>query len=335
MALKPALLIPLVAFEAAARHQNFARAATELHLTASAISHHVRQLEARLGAPLFVRHARGVTLTAAGQQLANASTGAFEDLALSLAHVRSGDDEARRTVHVTTLHSFAVAWLIPRLPAFHARHPDVHINLETETALSRFDDGGPDFGIRFGGGDWPELDKHHLLGDALRVLASPARVPNHATMTVDAVLDLPLIGDFSRQGWPDWCRNAGLSRDRLVPHLQARDSIEAIAAAVAGVGAVLTRESVARPWLDSGALVPLPGPVLPSRWSYYLVKPKGRRLKPAAQAFSDWLLGQAAQAAVSPTLAGGVAAPTRRVVGARRGASSLSAAAKARPAPKR
>lgn len=310
MALKPALLVPLVAFEAAARHQNFARAGAELHLTASAISHHVRQLEARLGAPLFVRHARGVTLTAAGQQLANASTAAFEDLALSLATLRSGDDEARRTVHVTTLHSFAVAWLIPRLPAFHAQRPDVHLNLETETALSRFDEGGPDFGIRFGGGDWPELDKHHLLGDTLRVLASPLRVPDHATLPVDAVLDLPLIGDFSRQGWPDWCRHAGLSRDRLVPHFHARDSVEALAAAVAGVGAVLTRESVARPWLDSGALVPLPGPVLVSRWSYYLVTPKGRRLKPAAQAFRDWLLAEAAQAAVSPTLAGRAAAVT-------------------------
>lgn len=63
MALKPALLIPLVAFEAAARHQNFARAGKELHLTASAISHHVRQLEARLGAALFVRHARGARCT--------------------------------------------------------------------------------------------------------------------------------------------------------------------------------------------------------------------------------------------------------------------------------
>ncbi|MGL6291434.1 MAG: LysR substrate-binding domain-containing protein [Silanimonas sp.] len=334
MPVKSALLIPLLAFEAAARHQNFARAGEELHLTASAISHHVRALEARLGTALFARHARGVTLTAAGMRLANASTQAFEDLAASLDGLRD-DDDSRDEIHLTTLHSFATAWLIPRLPDFHAQHPGLRMKIETETALSRFDEGGPELGIRFGNGEWPELEKRFVLGDALRVVASPARVPTHATMAVGAVLDLPLIGDFSRQGWPDWCRAAGLSRDALQPRLHMRDTVEAIAAAVAGLGALLTRVSIVTPWLDSGALVTLPGPVLPSRWSYYLVKPKGRRLKPAAQAFSDWLLGQASTATAASMLAGNTAASSRSAGASRRGASSLSAAAKARPAPKR
>lgn len=313
MPVKSALLIPLLAFEAAARHQNFARAGEELHLTASATSHHVRALEARLGATLFARHARGVTLTAAGMRLANASTQAFEDLAATLDGLREGDD-ARDEIHLTTLHSFATAWLIPRLPDFHARHPGLRLKLETETALSRFDEGGPELGIRFGNGDWPELEKRLVLGDVLRVVASPTAVPKHASMPVEAVLDLPLIGDFSRQGWPDWCRAAGLAREAMQPRLHMRDTVEAIAAAVAGLGALLTRESVARPWLDSGALVPLPGPVLPSRWSYYLVKPKGRRLKPAAHAFADWLMAQAGELATAPTIAGlsAKARPARR-----------------------
>lgn len=246
-------------------------------------------------------------------RLANASTQAFEDLAASLDGLREGDD-ARDEIHLTTLHSFAVAWLVPRLPDFHARHPGLRLKLETETALSRFDEGGPDLGIRFGNGDWAELEKRFVLADSLRVVASPSRVPKHATMAVEEVLALPLIGDFSRQGWPDWCRAAGLSREALQPRLHVRDTVEAIAAAVAGLGVLLTRESVARPWLDSGALVSLPGPVLPSRWSYYLVKPKGRRLKPAAQAFADWLLAQAGEVAMAPTLAGftAKARPARR-----------------------
>lgn len=303
MPMKSSLLVPLLAFEAAARHQNFARAGAELHLTASAISHHVRLLEARLGAALFARHARGVTLTIAGQQLANASTRAFEDLAATLDGLHDVG-AARDEIRLTTIHSFAVAWLIPRLHDFHARHPALRLVLETDGALSRFEDGGPDLGVRFGGGEAPELEQQLLLHDGLRVVVSPRLAPRPQSMTAEAISRLPLIGDFSRQGWPDWFRAAKL-RCALPPtRLHTRDTVEAIAAAVAGMGALLTRESIAQPWLASGALVPLPGPVLVSRWSYYVVRPKGRRLKAAAQVFHDWLLTRARDVAPKATLAG-------------------------------
>jgi LysR family transcriptional regulator, glycine cleavage system transcriptional activator len=90
MALRADWLPALAAFESAARHQNFAHAAEELHLTASAVSHHVRKLESRLGVALFRRHARGVTLTPEGRQLADASSNALSDLAAVLGGLRSG-----------------------------------------------------------------------------------------------------------------------------------------------------------------------------------------------------------------------------------------------------
>lgn len=123
MQLRPSLLPSLGVFAAAARHQNLAHAAEELHLTASAVSHHVRKLESLLGVSLFQRHARGVTLTAEGRQLADAATAALADVAAVAGSLHPQGDVV--PLRVTTLHSLAYCWLIPRLPRFCLAHPQV------------------------------------------------------------------------------------------------------------------------------------------------------------------------------------------------------------------
>jgi DNA-binding transcriptional LysR family regulator len=122
MSLRPEFLSALAAFESAARHQNFAHAAEELHLTASAVSHHVRKLESRLGVSLFQRHARGVSLTAEGRQLADSASSAMADMEAVLGGLRAGEDDAQR-LRISTLHSLLYTWLMPRLPRFLAMHP--------------------------------------------------------------------------------------------------------------------------------------------------------------------------------------------------------------------
>jgi len=117
MVLRPDWLPALSAFESAARHQNFAHAAEELNLTASAVSHHVRKLEARLGVALFQRHARGVTLTVEGRRLADASGSALADMEGTLRSLRMDRDEDHK-VRITTLHSLTYTWLTPRLAEF-------------------------------------------------------------------------------------------------------------------------------------------------------------------------------------------------------------------------
>ena len=112
MVLRPDWLPALSAFESAARHQNFAHAAEELSLTASAVSHHVRKLEARLGVSLFQRHARGVTLTAEGRQLADSASNALADMDGVLRGLRAGSGDGER-VRITTLHSLTHSWLLP------------------------------------------------------------------------------------------------------------------------------------------------------------------------------------------------------------------------------
>lgn len=282
-------LVPLTAFEAAARHQNFARAAEELHLTASAVSHHVRRLEQRLGMLLFQRHARGVTLTAEGRRLADAAGSAFADVAAALRGLRQ-EQKARPPLRITTLHSFAQCWLIPRLGGFRARHPDIRLRIETEAALTRFDDAGPDLGIRHGGGQWPGLRAQRLLDETLFAVASPGLVESRRVDSVAAVAALPLIADLSRQGWPDWLRAAGLGHLDAVEAMVFSDSTDAFRAAASGLGAALARERIVEPWLARGDLVRLPGPVLAGRFSYFLVQPEAVPPGEDARRFVDWLL---------------------------------------------
>ena len=135
MSLRPALLPALGVFAAAARHQNFSHAADELHLTASAVSHHVRKLEALLGVVLFQRHARGVKLTLEGRQLADAANAALGDIDAVASHLKLAGKTT--TLRITTLHSLAYCWLLPRLPRFCARHPHIRLHVDTGIALTR------------------------------------------------------------------------------------------------------------------------------------------------------------------------------------------------------
>lgn len=293
MGIRADWLSALAAFEAAARHQNFAHAGEELHLTASAVSHQVRKLEARLGMALFQRHARGVALTAAGRQLADAAGTALADLDSVLASLRAGRDQRQR-VRLTTLHSLAYTWLLPRLPEFARQHPEIALSVETDIGLARFDEGGPDLGIRHGPGQWPGLAAVKLMDDRLFPVAAPGFPELAQARTPADIARLPLIADHARQGWHDWFRAAGVHGARIEPRFSFTDSTDAMRAAAAGLGVALARLRIVQPYLDAGQLVQLPGPELPARWSYFIVYPAHRRLREPAQRFVDWVLSLAA-----------------------------------------
>lgn len=280
----------LGAFESAARHQNFAHAAEELHLTASAVSHHVRKLEAHLGVSLFQRHARGVALTPEGRLLADSTGNALADIDAVFATVRSARGSAR--VRIATLHSFAHSWLLPRLPHFVDNHPDIRISIDAEIALTRFDEGGPDLGIRHGLGHWPGLAAQHLLDEDLFPVIAPDYPGGDRITEPAGIAKLPLIADLARQGWLDWFRAAGVRRVQLAEMHTFSDSTDALQAAACGLGAALARSHIVTPWLVSGQLVRLPGPSLRARFAYYLIHPLHRRLSPPASKFAHWLINE-------------------------------------------
>lgn len=291
MSLRPSLLPALGVFAAAARHQNFAHAAEELHLTASAVSHHVRKLETSLGVSLFQRHARGVTLTGEGRLLADAAAAAVTDLEAVAATLGNTRDGGR--LRINTLHSFAYCWLLPRLPRFCAAHPQIRISIDAETALTRFDEGGPDLAIRHGPGHWQGLRAHHLMDDELFPVASPALPGIEGITEPKQIAALPLLSDNALQGWRDWFRAGGMRGLRLPDMHLFSDSTDVMRAAVYGIGAALARKHIAMPYLQRYELVRLPGHSLKTRFAYYAVHPAHRPLTANAAVFVDWLKHEA------------------------------------------
>ncbi len=288
MALRADWLPSLAAFEAAARHQNFAHAGEELHLSASAVSHHVRKLEAWLGVGLFTRHARGVTLTFEGRRLADTASSALADMDGVLRDVQVKTEE--RHVRISMLHSLNYAWLLPRLPGFATAHPDIRLSFDTNAALARFDKGGPDIAIRHGSGHWSGLTSMLLMNETLFPVAAPMLAGLQNACGAADIATMPLVTDLARQGWHDWFRAAGVHGAKLDERYRFSDTTEALDAAAVGLGIALARERIVAPYLADGRLVRLPGPSLLGQWSYYLVHPTHRSVRPATQAFIDWLM---------------------------------------------
>jgi LysR family glycine cleavage system transcriptional activator len=238
--LRPTALPAFGVFAVAARHQNFANAAEELGLTASAISHHVRGLEATLGVKLFQRHARGVVLTAEGRSLADAANAALSDIDAVAVTLNSGARNLAR-VQIATLHSFTYCWILPRLPRFVTSQPRIRLSFETSTAITRFDHTGPDVAVRYGAGSWPGLTAHHIMDEHL-FPAAPPTLPGLATV-VEAtdIQTLPLVTDLAQQSWRDWFRAAGVRAVHLPEMHSFTDSTDAMKAAIHGLGVILAR----------------------------------------------------------------------------------------------
>jgi LysR family transcriptional regulator, glycine cleavage system transcriptional activator len=292
MTLQPATLPAFGVFVVAARHQNFARAAEELGLTASAVSHHVRMLESALGIRLFQRHARGAHLTTEGRILADSVGAALSDIDATATSLRRAPRNVNR-LRVATLHSLNYCWILPRLRRFTESNPRVRLTFESGLALARFDASGPDLAIRHGAGYWPGLTAHHLMDEELFPAAAPNVAATCDLVDLAQIARLPLVTDLAFQGWPDWFRAAGVRGISLPDMHTFNDSTDALRASAAGLGAVLARSRLVGPYLSRGELVRLPGPALKARFAYYAVHPTHRRPSQAAAAFIQWLQHEA------------------------------------------
>jgi len=291
--LRPTSLPAFGVFAVAARHQNFANAAEELGLTASAVSHHVRGLEATLGVKLFQRHARGVVLTVEGRTLADAANAALSDIDAVAAALNNIAHNAGR-VRVAALHSLTNCWVLPRLPRFAAAHPRIRISFETGIAITRFDHTGPDIAIRHGAGSWPGLTAHFIMDEYLFPACAPNLKGLKQVASAADIASLPLVTDLAHQGWRDWFHAADVRGVHLPEMHSFTDSTDAMEAASLGFGVVLARSRIAEPYIRDGKLVRLPGPAVKARYGYFAVYPSHRRPTAAASSFLDWLRHEAA-----------------------------------------
>ena len=283
----------LQGFVTAARSGNLSRAADSLHLTVSALRHQIRGLEERLGRRLFVRSARGVQLTGDGRQLFERVAGHFDALEQALQPFGARHDDVL-TLSVTP--SMASAWLVPRLAGFLAAHPQVEINLQSESAMVDFQrDTAIDAALRIGQGAWPGVTAEHLFDEWVAPVASPALVERMGGLPAPEDLHRwPLLGDPDRDDlWNVWfARFGGAAPTRFVASFDDSEALHRGAAA--GVGVALGKLTRVRLLLESGQLLLLtPHQRLQTDYAHYLVFPSRSAGHLGLQAFRQWLHAQA------------------------------------------
>ena len=281
------------AFEAAARHQSFTRAAEELGMTQAAVSYQIKILEERVGTPLFARLARNVALTAAGQRLAPAVSEAFEIMQAAFANTAKGVDNV---LSMSVLPTIAAHWLVPRLGRFQMSHPQFAVQLDASHEVIDFGRDGFDVAIRSGRGDWPGLECHMLLPSHFAPLCSPRLLTDVRIEGPADILKLPLLGP-NDPWWPQWFEEAGVGRVDLSDrpdNALGTQQFEGMAA-IAGQGVALVNPFFFAADLAAGRLVQIFDLVVEADRSYWLVYPKARRRSAKIRAFCDWILEEASR----------------------------------------
>jgi LysR family glycine cleavage system transcriptional activator len=264
-------------------------AAEELSVTPSAVSHLVRQLEKRLGAALFVRKGRGLTLTPDGERLAAAVGPALATINDAL----SGFMRRGAELRISLLSSFAVHWLIPRLSRFQAQHPDVEMLLSTSTRVIDLTTEAFDCAIRLGGGSWPGAAAEELYREELVAACSPQWLASRRLRSPRDLVRAPLLHSRSRrQDWQQWFHAAGVTDFKVGRGPVFETRALAIQAAVAQMGVVVIDPHFIEAELAAGQLtVPFPLRVTLDT-AYWLVwRPGHESTKPLA-AFRKWLAAE-------------------------------------------
>ena len=291
-------LPPLAAirvFEAAARHENFTLAATELGMTQAAVSYQVKALEDRIGAALFVRERGRARLSPLGQRLLPALTQAFDAMAAAFAITRQEDEG---TLTITTTYTFANTWLAWQLGLFQLQHPELAVRLETGDAIADLAGGDVDLAIRAGDGRWRGLHCDLLLKSDFTPMCSPEflrtveRELGRQVQTSD-LPDQTLIGPQD-EWWTIWFRDAGVPYDRSLRRGGIRLDTQANEgrAAMGGQGFALLTPFLWRGDLVSGRLVQPFAQTSTAGYAYWLAIPPERMNIAKIKRFREWLLRQ-------------------------------------------
>lgn len=278
----------LRAFEAAARHENFSRAAEELQLTHGAVSHQVRALERELGQALFVRNGKQVRITEGGAHYARQLAQAFADMAAASEALRRSPVQQRLTIAATPL--FAARWLAPRLGSFIERHSDINVVLQSAEHWLTGRHAPVDIGIRFGAGQYPGWTAQRLMAEVCYPVVSPHYRGGALPEKAELLGQHTLLG--SDEGWTGWLHTAGVTlAEPRAPSLP-EDGAALLRAAVAGRGVALVPHVTALADIAAGQLVRLFGTASACREGYFLLTPPAATQPPQVQAFRDWLLDE-------------------------------------------
>ncbi len=277
----------LRAFEAAGRLLSFRRAAEELAISQSAVSHHVAQIERFLGTRLFVRKARGVELTPAAVRFLSETQAAFATLASATSRIRKAS--AREKLRVSLLPSFAANFLVRRLSEFSAAHPLIEVVLDPTLDLADVAASAADLAIRYGNGAYADVTKRALGAERLVAVASPSFLKTRKIGRPADVRRHPLLTGLRLSDWTAWA--AAMDVDiRKAEFRQLTDYNIVLQAALDGQGIAIGRMLLVERLLRQGRLVALfPDTVISPRAGYWLVSARHRRPSGAMTAFAEWL----------------------------------------------
>lgn len=290
-------LIPLIAAETVARLGGFTAASEELHVTPSAVSHQIRQLESWLGFPLFRRSTRSVVLTAAGAQYLEGVSGTLNTLEATTAIAM---EQAGKLVvaRLQTTDSFAARWLVDRLPAFLEQHAGISVRVDTRKYTESFKIAEADLGILYGRGDWPVQHITPLVMETILPVCSAATA-SKLKKNRNKLASVQLLHDDNLgTSWHDWWQSAQVERSEiedigLQAGLHFNHSHLALRAAEQDSGILLASWPLVVDALRCGELVAPFNHQMPTGYGYYLLESPNTRIRQRCKPLADWLREEA------------------------------------------
>lgn len=283
----------LVAFECAARHESFSRAAEELHLTQGAISRQIRALEEIVGVALFERVRQRVVLSEAGRAYLGDVRRSLSELG-DATHRVMGFTGTRGVLELAVLPTFGARWLVPRLPRFLAHHPDVTVNISARIAPFDFVTDPFDAAIHVGQPVWAGGVLEHLMDEEVVPVAPPTWLDGADEANPAALAERPLLHQSTRPAaWADWFAAQGVTTEAAWRGPRFDQFSMVSEAAAAGLGAALVPKFLVEEELASGRLAVLFPEPLRTRSAYYIVHPASKGRSALLRAFGEWLTEEA------------------------------------------
>lgn len=287
--------VALSAFESAARHQSFTKAAEELSVTQSAVCRQVAALEDMLGVKLFRRTRRGVTVTEAGQSYARSVRTRLDEVERDTLELMASGGQAT-ALELGVVPTFATHWLLPRLGGFKRAHPHITVNLSVQTRPFLFDDTPLDAALYAGTASWPGTEGQFLMRESLVAVASPQLIAPRKTLKPAELARLTLLQPGTRPyAWRDWFQSQGLQVDKAMAGPRYELFSMLAMAAMQGQGVALIPRFLVEDELERGLLLQVVRHAWLSDRSYYLIYPQRKADSPALAAFRGWIDQEARQ----------------------------------------
>lgn len=285
--------VALSVFEAAARHESFARAAAELHLTESAVSRQIATLEGYLGVKLFSREKKQVALTDAGLRYAVAIRPNLDEVeaqTLALMSSKSGGG----VLELAVIPTFAARWLVPRLPEFQRSFQRITVNIAERADPFTFRGTPFDMALHFDHISWEGVHKIHLFDEEVVPVLSPQHFDVKELQQARNFMQVPLLVKRSRpEGWKQWFELAGCKDAAPLPAMRFELYSTMIEAAKAGLGVGLIPRFYVHDDVQRGALAMPLDLAIKHEKRYCLLYPTHRAISPVAETFRDWIVAQA------------------------------------------